>query len=273
MATTKHTRSKVAQAVKSGVVGIPRRIPPRTYTPTLFCGNPFDADATAEHSDAVRSAPWLASLGLPPVEAASPKPGFSILCVMPNLETPRAVYEHFDDKKQHLEDQALDAEATGDSAPAIRAEALATMRRRDIAADFNLQLRLMKLAETLGFVVDIVAEKECAVLDVYELRFADRFVDPATYDIVFVDADDCAAMALSRCGAKRVVLVGDQKNQPAAVAPTLTALYRVVHDELMLRRAQLRFDWAAPELPLPHISEDDVAVDKQIILDFGVELT
>ena len=241
------------------VAALPRRS--ARYASQPFCPNPFDADAIAEHSDAVRSAPHLASLGLPAV--AVPKPGFRILCVMPDLETPHKVWEHFAAQADDLSDVLVDATDEAEKA-AYEAEQ-AARRRRDIAADFNLQLRVMKLAETPGFTVDIVAERECAVLDVYELRLADRFVDPATYDVIFIDADDRQARALERCGAKRVVLVGDCKNQPHAIAPTLTALYGVIADELMLQRRQLRFDWAAPELPLPVTGVDDAAVDERIL--------
>ncbi len=237
-----------------------------TYTPTPFVGNPYNAATIAEHSDAVRTLPWLSSLRLPPSgDEAATTPGFRILCVMPRVEVDHKVLDHFDDLKQAAQDRAEEEAAAADEQPATIAEIEAAARRRDLAADFKLQERVLRLAETPGFVVDIIAENQCAVLDVYEMAGADRFVDPVAYDIVFVDADDREAMALARCDAKRVVLVGDTKNQPHAVPATLTALYRVIADELMLRHQQLRFDWAAPELPLPVPSLDDVAVDEAIV--------
>ncbi len=238
----------------------------RTYTPTPFVGKPYNAATIAEHNDAVRTLPWLSSLELPPPgDEAATTPGFRILCVMPRVEADHKVLDHFDDLKQAAQDRAEEEAAAADEQPATIAEIEAAARRRDLAADFKLQERLLKLAEMPGFVVDIVAENQCAVLDVYEMAGADRFVDPVAYDIVFVDADDREAMALAHCDAKRIVLVGDTKNQPHAVPATLTALYRVIADELMLRHQQLRFDWAAPELPLPVPSLDDVAVDEAIV--------
>ncbi len=238
-----------------------RRAPARTYTPTPFVGNPYNAATIAEHSDAVRTLPWLSSLRLPPPgDEVATKPGFRILCVMPKLETSEKIWEHFSSEVDRLSD-AFDEIGSGSAASAVDSARC----HRDIAADFNLQERMLKLAETQGFLVDIVDEQQCAVLDVYEMARADRFVDPVMYDVVFIDADDRFAMALARCGAKRVVLVSDTKNQPHAVPATLTALYRVIADELMLRRRQLRFDWAAPELPLPVPSLDDVAVDEAIV--------
>jgi len=231
-----------------------------TYTPQLFVGNPFDAIKIAEHSDAVRALPWLASLGLPPPgDDASMKSGFSILCVMPKLETPEKVWEHFSDEVDRLSD-VFDEIGSGSVAVTVDA----ARRRRDIAADFTLQLRMMKLAETQGFIVDVVDERECSILDVYEMARADRFVDPATYDVVFIDADDREAMALARCGARRVVLVGDCKNQPAAVAPTLTALYDVITDEIAQRGRQVSMPWAPPLPQVPAMSADDAAVDEAI---------
>lgn len=233
-----------------------------TYTPQPFVGNPFDASAIADHSDAVRSAEHLRPLGLPPVEQEPTKPGFRILCAMPELETPHAALEKMDDQIIALEDHV--EETTEDQIRA--AEQLAALkRRRDICADINLlQLRLMNLAETSGFTVDVIDANQCAVEGVYEMRFADRFVDPSTYDVVFIDANDRDALGLARCGAKRVVLVGDQKNQPHAVTPTLTALYRVIVEELGLRRAQIKMPWAAPDVTLPPVSEDEAAVDAAI---------
>jgi hypothetical protein len=205
----------------------------------------------------MRALPWLASLGLPPPgDAVSTKPSFRILCVM---ETPEKVWDHFSDEVEDLHTR-YDEMSHADFDKAIDA----ARRRRDIAADFTLQLRMMKLAETQGFIVDVVDERECAVLDVYEMARADRFVDPATYDVVFIDADDREAMALVRCGAKRVVLVGDCKNQPAAIAPTLTALYGVVADEIAQRGRQVAMPWAPPLPQVPIVSADDVAVDEAI---------
>lgn len=256
---TKRTRKAIeAKPTNSGIKAVPRRIS-TAYRPQPFRPNDFDADVIAEHSDAVRSAPWLASLGLPDVETVTPSSGFRILCVMPDLETPSKVWDHFCDEVQRFEDAVFDTENTDERA-ILDAEAASARRRRDIAADFNLQLRVMKLAETPGFVVDVVAERDRIFVITDESD-----IDPATYDVVFIDANDRYARTLERCGAKRVVLVGDRKNQPHAITPTLTACYRVVADELMLRRRQLRFDWAAPELPLPVPSEDDAAVDEAIL--------
>jgi len=226
----------------------------------------YNQTAIADHSDAIRSAPFLASLGLPPVEQPTLPPGFRVLCVMPDLETPRKVYEHFDDLVGDLASQIQDALDEGDAERAgeLAAKETEATKRRDITADFNLQLRVMKLAETQGFVVDIVDAHQCAVLDVYEMAHASRFVDPSTYDAMFIDANDPAAMALTRCGAKRVVLVGDTKNQSRVVAPTLTSLYGVVSEEIAIRNRQLGFDWAAPVPAVPTLDNHDVAIDAEI---------
>lgn len=219
----------------------------------------------AEHSDAIRSAPFLASLGLPPAEQPAIPPDFRILCVMPELETPRKVYEHFNDLVGDLWSQIQDA--LGDAARAADADTawIAATKRRDITADLRLQDRMLALSEVRGFTVDAVGENHASVLGDYEFRLATRFVDPSTYDVVFIDADDPAAMALARCGAKRVVLVGDTKNQPRAVAPTLTALYGVVSEEIAIRNRQLGFDWAAPTPVVPTLDSHDAAVDAEIV--------
>ena len=227
----------------------------------------YNQAAIAEHSDAIRSAPFLASLGLPPVEQPAPPAGFRVLCVMPDLETPRKVYEHFDDLVGDLASQIQDALDEGDAARAADADTawIAATKRRDITADFNLQLRMMKLAETPGFIVDIVDAHQCAVLDLYEMAHSTRFVDPSTYDVVFIDANDAQARALDGCGAKRVVLVGDTKNQPRAVAPTLTTLYGVISEEIAIRNRQIGFDFAAPPLAVPTLDNHDAAIDAEIV--------
>jgi len=227
----------------------------------------YNQTAIADHSDAIRSAPFLASLGLPPVEQPTLPPGFRVLCVMPDLETPRKVYEHFDDLVGDLASQIQDALDEGDAERAgeLAAKETEATKRRDITADFNLQLRMMKLAETPGFVVNVISETEASVLGDYEFRLATRFVDPSTYDVVFIDANDAQARALDGCGAKRVVLVGDTKNQPRAVAPTLTALYIVISSEIAIRNRQLGFDFAAPQLVVPTLDNHDAAVDAEIV--------
>lgn len=238
----------------------------------------YNQTAIAEHSDAIRSAPFLASLGLPPVEQPAPPTGFHVLCVMPDLETPRKVYEHFDDLVGDLASQIQDALDEGDAARAADADTawIAATKRRDITADFNLQLRMMKLAETPGFIVDIVDAHQCAVLDLYEMAHSTpsqlalaaaltRFVDPSTYDVVFIDANDAQARTLDGCGAKRVVLVGDTKNQPRAVAPTLTTLYGVISEEIAIRNRQIGFDFAASPLAVPTLDEHDAAIDAEIV--------
>lgn len=227
----------------------------------------YNQAVITEHSDAIRSAPFLASLGLPPAEQPASPVGFRVLCVMPELETPRKVYEHFDDLVGDLASQIQDARDESDPARAgeLTERLRETTKRRDITADFNLQLRMMKLAETPGFIVDIVDAHQCAVLDVYEMAHSTHFVDPSTYDVVFIDADDRFAMALANCGAKRVVLVGDTKNQPRAVAPTLTSLYGVISEEITIRNRQIGFDFAAPPLAVPTLDNHDAAIDAEIV--------
>lgn len=227
----------------------------------------YNQAAIADHSDAVRAEPLLASLGLPPVEQPAHRPSFRVLCVMPELETPRKVYEHFDDLVGDLTSQIQDALDEGDVARAADADTawIAATKRRDITANFRLQERMLALSEVAGFTVDVVGENHASVAVEYEFRLATRFVDPSTYDVVFIDADDRFAMALANCGAKRVVLVGDTKNQPRAVAPTLTALYGVISEEIAIRNQQLGLDWATPLPTVPTLDSHDAAVDAEIV--------
>jgi len=227
----------------------------------------YNQTAIAEHSDAIRSAPFLASLGLPPVEQPALPPGFRVLCVMPDLETPRKVYEHFDDLVGDLASQIQDALDEGDAERAgeLAAKEAEATKRRDITANFRLQERMLALSEVAGFTVDVVSENHASVAVEYEFRLATRFVDPSTYDVVFLDADDRFAMALANCGARRVVLVGDTKNQPRAVAPTLTALYGVISEEIAIRNRQLGFDFAASQLAVPTLDNHDAAIDAEIV--------
>ena len=64
---------------------------------------------------------------------------------------------------------------------------------------------------------------------------------------------------------KRVVLVGDTKNQPRAIAPTLTALYSVISEEIAIRNRQLGLDWATPLPTVPTLDSHDAAVDAEIV--------
>lgn len=227
----------------------------------------YNQAAIAEHSDAIRSAPFLSSLGLPPIEQPAPPTGFRVLCVMPDLETPRKAYEHFDDLVGDLASQIQDAldEGNAERAGELAVSEAEATKRRDIAANFRLQERMLALSEVAGFTVDVVSENHASVAVEYEFRLATRFVDPFTYDVVFIDADDRFAMALANCGAKRIVLVGDTKNQPRAVAPTLTSLYGVVSEEIAIRNRQLGFDWAAPAPVVPTLDSHDAAVDAEIV--------
>lgn len=227
----------------------------------------YNQAAIAEHSDAVRAEPLLASLGLPSVEQPTRRPSFRVLCVMPELETPRKVYEHFDDLVGDLASQIQDAldECQIELAGELAIKETEATKRRDIAANFRLQERMLALSEVAGFTVDIVGENHASVAVEYEFRLATRFVDPTTYDVVFIDADDRFAMALANCGAKRVVLVGDTKNQPRAIAPTLTALYSVISEEIAIRNRQLGLDWATPLPTVPTLDSHDAAVDAEIV--------
>lgn len=227
----------------------------------------YNQAVIAEHSDAIRSASFLASLGLPPAEQPASPVGFRVLCVMPDLETPRKVYEHFDDLVGDLASQIQDAldEGNAERAGELAVSEAEATKRRDIAANFRLQERMLALSEVAGFTVDVVSENHASVAVEYEFRLATRFVDPFTYDVVFIDADDRFAMALANCGAKRIVLVGDTKNQPRAVAPTLTALYGVISEEIAIRNRQLGFDWAAPAPAVPTLDSHDAAVDAEIV--------
>ncbi len=260
-----------ASTATSTVTVIKKAPAKRTLAARSYVSRPlsavYDQALIAEHSDAIRSAPFLASLGLPPAEQLALPSGFRVLCVMPKLETPRKVYEHFDDLVGDLRSQIQDALDEGDAARAADADTawMAATKRRDIAADLRLQDRMLALSEVCGFTIDAVGENQASVLGDYEFRLATRFVDPSTYDVVFIDADDRFAMALARCGAKRVVLVGDTKNQPRAVAPTLTALYGVVSEEIAIRNRQLGFAWAAPAPAVPTLDSHDAAVDAEIV--------
>jgi hypothetical protein len=230
---------------------------PKTFTP-----NAFDPAAIAAHSDAIRSAPWLASLGLPPHEQSSSTPGFRILCVIPDVDASHNVLDYFDNVKSAAADAEYEADQNGDveSYRAANERFCAAGRRRNIAADLKLQERLLALTET-SFIVDCADE---------DGEIDGAAVDQSSYDVVFLDADSAKCRSFERCGAKCIVLVDNVKRETVTrgirtVPATLTALYRVVGDELALRRRQLAMPWAALALPLPMPLLDDAAVDEVIL--------
>ena len=231
-------------------------------TPAQWVG--FDADAIADHSDAVRTAPHLLKLALPPASSKqrSSDGTLKILCVMPEIEPSIKAVDDLSD---------IAAEAEPDQAEQ-------RWRQYKLALQRQLQHRFADHAALCsGVTVDIVPTDVDIEDDGFHVAMPDslpnRHVDAADYDLVFIDADyrtgklsRAVADAVEHCAASTVYYLANVSTATGQTLPqTLSAMVSVVAAAIEQRRRQVVMEWAAPLPCVAAVGEDDAAVDAAVL--------